>query len=83
MFIEYFSRNESPLSTRLLNDLASDEILSYVLGKSKKIKDKVPDSVLDIFKKESELSEKEYLKAKNRDNIDFQTFIKEFREEIK
>ena len=66
-----------------LNDLASDEILSYVLNKSKKIKDKVPDSVLDIFKKESELSEKEYLKAKNRDNIDFQTFIKEFREEIK
>ena len=63
--------------------MASDEILSYVLSKSKKIKDKVPDSVLDIFKKESELSEKEYLKAKNRDNIDFQTFIKEFREEIK
>ena len=52
-------------------------------NKSKKIKDKVPDSVLDVFKKESELSEKEYLKAKNRDNIDFQTFIKEFREEIK
>ena len=83
MFIEYFSRNENPLSTRLLNDLASDEILNYVLSKSKKIKDKVPDSVLDLFKKESELSEKEYLKAKNRDNIDFQTFIKEFREEIK
>ena len=83
MFIEYFSRNVNPLSTRLLNDLASDEILSYVLNKSKKIKDKVPDSVLDTFKKESELSEKEYLKAKNRDNIDFQTFIKEFREEIK
>ena len=83
MFIEYFSRNVNPLSTRLLNDLASDEILSYVLNKAKKIKDKVPDSVLDTFKKESELSEKEYLKAKNRDNIDFQTFIKEFREEIK
>ena len=83
MFIEYFSRNESPLSTRLLNDLASDEILSYVLNKSKKITDKVPDSVLDLFTKESALSEKEYLKAKNQDNIDFQTFIKNFREEIK
>jgi len=83
MFIEYFSRNDSPLSTRLLNDLASDEILSYVLNKSKKITDKVPDSVLDLFTKESALSEKEYLKAKNQDNIDFQTFIKNFREEIK
>ena len=45
--------------------------------------DKVPDSVLDLFRKESALSEKEYLKAKNQDNIDFQTFIKNFREEIK
>ena len=58
-------------------------MLSYVLKIQRKSKDTIPDSVLDLFKKESELSEKEYLKAKNRDNIDFQTFIKEFREEIK
>jgi hypothetical protein len=83
MFSEYFSRNKNPLSSRLLNDVASDQLLNYVLKNSKKIKDKVPDSVLDLFRKESALSEKEYLKAKNQDNIDFQTFIKNFREEIK
>ena len=83
MFSEYFSRNENPLATRLLDDLASDEMLSYVLKNSQMIKTTIPDSILDIFQKESVLSDKEYLKAKNQDNIDFQTFIKKFREEIK
>ena len=83
MFSEYLSRNENPLATRLLDDLASDEMLSYVLKNSQMIKTTIPGSVLDIFQKESALSNKEYLKAKNQDNIDFQTFIKKFREEIK
>ena len=61
----------------------SGGVLPLVLEKSVHTKRNIDDKNLSLFKKERELSEKEYLKEKNEDKILFEDYLEAFRGEIK
>ena len=84
MFREYFQRNDFPLSEKLLNDLnKSTNLLSFVLKKSAHINHKIKKENLLLFKKECDLSEKQYIREKKEDNMIFEEYLRHFRREIK
>jgi uncharacterized protein YnzC (UPF0291/DUF896 family) len=54
-----------------------------VLERSIHTKKKINNNNLSLFKKETELSENEYLKEKNEDKMLFEDYLETFRGEIK
>ena len=84
MFREYFQRSAFPLSEKLLNDLnKSTNLLSFVLNKSAHINHNIKKENLLLFKKECDLSEKQYIREKKEDNMIFEEYLRHFRREIK
>ena len=84
MFEEFFQRNITTLSMKFIEDVEkSGGVLPLVLEKSAHTKKDINDKNLCLFKKEKELSEKEYLKEKNEDKILFEDYLEAFKGEIK
>jgi uncharacterized protein YnzC (UPF0291/DUF896 family) len=54
-----------------------------VIERSVHTKKKINNNNLSLFKKETELSENEYLKEKNEDKMLFEDYLETFRGEIK
>ncbi len=84
MFAEFESRNKDPLSSRFIADASkAGGVLPLILEKSQQSNKKVDASNLSIFIKEKELSEKEYKREINEDEISFEEYLDAFRGEIK
>ena len=84
MFDEFYARNKKTLSMRFVEDVKkSGGVLPMVIERSVHTKKKIDKNNLSLFKKETELSENEYLKEKNEDKILFEDYLETFRGEIK
>ena len=84
MFKEFFNRNEVTLSTRFINDVKKvGAAIPLILEKSKISEKSVSSDNLSLFKKEQELSEKQYLSEKNEDKLLFEEYLENFRRELR
>jgi glutamate--cysteine ligase len=84
MFKEFFNRNEVTLSTRFINDVKKvGAAIPLILEKSKISEKSVSSDNLSLFKKEQELSEKQYLSEKNEDKLLFEDYLENFRRELR
>jgi hypothetical protein len=84
MFKEFFNRNEVTLSTRFINDVKRvGAAIPLILEKSKISEKSVSSDNLSLFKKEQELSEKQYLSEKNEDKLLFEEYLENFRRELR
>jgi len=82
MFKEFYRRNEVPLSTQIIDDLSNNSIVNFISSKSKKQNLNLSKEFLKKMSLEAKTSKKEYLDQQNKDKIDFETFLENYRGEI-
>ena len=82
MFKEFYERNETPLSKRIINDLSNNSIVNFISSKSKKQGLNLSKEFLKKMSLEAKRSKKQYLDQQNKDKIDFETFLENYRREI-
>ncbi|MDC3006457.1 glutamate--cysteine ligase [bacterium] len=82
MFKEFYRRNEVPLSTQIIDDLSNNSIVNFISSKSKKQNLNLSKEFSKKMSLEAKTSKKEYLDQQNKDKIDFETFLENYRGEI-
>ena len=83
LFNTYLQRNETPLSTKLIKELHNKSLLEFIIKQSHHSNKKIDPELKSKFHLESNESHKKYLINQKEDNIDFESFLEEFRREIK
>ena len=83
LFDIYLQRNETPLSTQLIEELGNKSLLEFIIKQSQHTNKKIDPGLKSKFELESNESHKKYLINQKEDNIDFESFLEGFRGEIK
>ena len=83
LFDIYLQRNETPLSTQLIEELGNKSLLEFIIKQSQHTNKKIDPGLKSKFDLESNESHKKYLINQKEDNIDFESFLEGFRGEIK
>ena len=83
LFDIYLQRNETPLSSQLIEELGNKSLLEFIIKQSQHTNKKIDPGLKSKFDLESNESHKKYLINQKEDNIDFESFLEGFRGEIK
>ena len=82
LFDIYLQRNETPLSTQLIEELGNKSLLEFIIKQSQHTNKKIDPGLKSRFDLESNESHKKYLINQKEDNIDFESFLEGFRGEL-
>ena len=80
--LKYFEGDILLIKDNIIDDLSNNSIVNFISSKSKKQNLNLSKEFLKKMSLEAKTSKKEYLDQQNKDKIDFETFLENYRGEI-